>query len=183
MGGSCRGASSTQSQLSWSSRFAISLPHLFRILRQGDRQTCECRVVSNLTCKIEFPKVGPFPLSLSKPTDNKLQLDYIYYKQCVVTSKPPLWGWSQRGDFGCRGIGLLPTSSVSSSTYSAAFPRGRSLPPFICGTKQHFLEHNDRGTERGDRKVGQQDGAERLGSVLHICLGLLLLNFSQFYIL
>ena len=33
----------------------------------------------------QLAKVGlPFPLSLSKPTDNKWKLDYIYYKQHVV---------------------------------------------------------------------------------------------------
>ena len=33
----------------------------------------------------QLAKVGlPFPLSLSKPTDNKWKLDYIYYKQYVV---------------------------------------------------------------------------------------------------
>ena len=33
----------------------------------------------------QLAKVGlPFPLSLSKPTDNKWKLDYIYYKQNVV---------------------------------------------------------------------------------------------------
>ena len=86
---------------------------------------------------------------------------YLLQKIC---SKPPLRGWSWRGDIGCRGIGLLPWSSVSSSTSSAAFPRGRSLPLFIGGTKWHFLGRNDRGTERRDRKAkGQKGGTERLG--------------------
>ena len=55
-----------------------------------------------------------------------------------MCSKPSLWSW--RGDFGCRrGNGLLPSSSVSSSNSSAAFPRGRS------------------GTERQrDRKAGPE---------------------------
>ena len=91
----------------------------------------------------QLAKVGlPFPLSLRKPTDNK------WINGC---SKPPLWGWNWRGDFICRDIGLLLSSYVSSSTSSAAFPRGRSLPLFIGGTKWHFP-----GTEwQRDRKARQ----------------------------
>ena len=37
-----------------------------------------------------------------------------------------------------------------------SFPRGRSLPIFIGGTKWHFPGQNDRGTERRDRKAGQK---------------------------
>ena len=78
-----------------------------------------------------------------------------------MQSLQPLWGWSRRGDLCWRDIGLLPSSSVSSSTCLAVmrprprprpFPRGRFLPIFIGGTKWHF---RDRTTE------GQKGGTER----------------------
>ena len=97
---------------------------------------------------------------------------YLLQTTC---SKPSLWSW--RGDLGCRGIRLLPSSSVSSSTSSAAFPGGRSLPLFIDGTKRHFPGQNGKaprerrdktsGTEGpGQKGLDRRAGTERLGSLV-----------------
>ena len=100
----------------------------------------------------------------------------LYFQQ-TTCSKPLLWSW--RGDFDCRGIRLLPSSSVSSLTSSAArslspwpFPasfywRGKMAFPGTerlrdrkagqkGGAKGHFPGQNGKGTERRDRRAGTE---------------------------
>ena len=108
----------------------------------------------NWTDCLQLAKVGlPFPLSLSKPTDNKWKCDYIYYKQNVVNHSLGLELETMN-----RGFRLQRHWIITLVIYFKIklFPRCRSLPLFIDGTKWHFPGQNDRGTERRDRKVGQK---------------------------
>ena len=115
----------------------------------------------------QLAKVGlPYSLSLSKPTDNKWKLDYIYYKQYVVNH---LFGVGVG-----EGISVWEASWIITLVICFKlnfFPGGRSLPLFISGTKRLFSGQKDRGTGWRDRKVGQKGiwpgqngkGTERLG--------------------